>query len=378
VKGVRYVSFHEPSGYGESARAYMLALARAGVPVTWTPLVWSRWPRPAYRELRGRGVGDPELDALCNRPLDVDTVVVHTVPEYFPAWRERTRGQRLVGYTVWETDRLPRAWPPLLESVDALAVPSAWSRDVIVRGGVSAPVHVVPHLPGDWAPSGPRWSGGLGDGTLVFYSIGPWTERKAPWLVVAAFLAAFTASDPVALVVKTSPRPRSRGRLGGWLSSTRGLVRAMLRRHPDPPPVIVLTEPLGREAMGALQRRGDCYVSLSRAEGFNLPLLDAAAMGKPVIATAYGAHLELLPPGCGGLVACRSVAVDDPAGAPSYTSDQRWAEPDVEHAAALMRAVLEDRAGAAARGRALAGHVDARFAPAATLEALLAVLEGTA
>ncbi len=371
---LRYVSFHEPSGYGESARAYVLALARSGVPVTWTPLVWSRWPRPAYRAFTGRGVGDPELDPLCNRPLEVDTVMVHTVPEYFPAWRERAAGARLVGYTVWETDRLPRAWPPLLESVDALAVPSAWSRDVMRQAGVRTPVHVVPHLPCEPTP-GPRWDGGLGEGTVVFYTVGPWTERKAPWLVVEAFARAFRSSDAVALVLRTSERPRSQG-LAGRFSSTRRLVAGLLGRHPDPPRVVLLTEPLSCEHMAALRRRGDCYVSLSRAEGFNLPAFEAATQGTPVIATRFGAHLEILPEDAADLVDCRLVPVDDPAGAPSYTPDQRWAEPDVDHAAALMRRVVEDRAGAAARGRALAEHVRAHFAPEEILVGLVRVLEG--
>lgn len=374
--GIRYVSLHEPSGYGEAARAYILALARAGVPVTWTPLVWSRWPRPAYRPFTGPASPDPELGALYGRSIEVDTVVIHTVPEYFPEWRARAGGARTVGYTVWETDRLPRAWPPLLGAVDALAVPTAWSRDVMLHAGVRTPVHVVPHLPPQWDGSGPRWRGGLPDETLVFYTIGPWTERKAPWLVIASFLAAFTAADPVALVVKTSPRPRCRGRLGGLFSGTRRLVEGMLRRHGDPPPVVVLTEALPREQIAALHRRGDCYVSLSRAEGFDLPAFDAAALGKPVIATGFPAHREVLPAEEADLVDFRLAPVDDPAGAPSYTPDQRWAEPDLAHAAALMRRVLEDRAGAAARGHALAEHVRSHFDTDAILRAFLAVLEG--
>lgn len=375
-RGVRYVSLHEPSGYGESARAYLIALARAGVPVTWTPLVWSRWPRPAYRPFTGRSVGDPLLDPLCNRPLDVDTVVVHAVPEYFPRWRERAGGARLVGYTAWETDRLPRAWPALLESVDALAVPSAWSREAFLRSGVRVPVHVVPHLLAEVDPGGPRWDGGLPEGTLVLHTIGPWTERKAPWLVLRAFLAAFTSRDPVALVLKTSARDLSLGRLESLLSSTRRLVAREVRRHPDPPPVVVLTGTLSRDEMASLHRRGDCYVSLSRAEGFNLPALEAAFLGKPVIVTGHGAPLELLPAEAAGFVRHRLVPVRDPAGAPSYTGDQLWAEPDVAHAAALMREVLADREAAAARGRALAEHVRGRLRAEEIVGRFRALIEG--
>jgi len=66
----------------------------------------------------------------------------------------------------------------------------------------------------------------------------------------------------------------------------------------------------------------------------------AAMAGNPVVTTAYGGHLDFLD-GSPGLVAYRPARVHDPM-APSYASDQHWAEPDVDHAAQLLRAVVTD------------------------------------
>jgi hypothetical protein len=175
--GVRYVSFLQHSGYGEAARAYMRGLQRAGVPLTWTPLAWRRGLRPGYRPLGGRTVGDPELDPICNRALDHDTILLHLFPELMTPWIDEAAGKRLVGCTVWETDRLPGHWPAILNRLDLLLVPCRWNREVFARSGVTVPIEVIPHLADDAPPaeSPPPWP--IPPGDFVFYTIGDWSPR---------------------------------------------------------------------------------------------------------------------------------------------------------------------------------------------------------
>ena len=40
--------------------------------------------------------------------------------------------------------------------------------------------------------------------------------------------------------------------------------------------------------------KASCFVSLTRGEGFGLPLLEAAASGLPIIATEWSGHLDFL------------------------------------------------------------------------------------
>lgn len=49
-------------------------------------------------------------------------------------------------------------------------------------------------------------------------------------------------------------------------------------------------------------RFADCGISLSRAEGWNLPLLELMSCGKPVITTNYSAHTEFCTPENSSLV----------------------------------------------------------------------------
>jgi glycosyltransferase involved in cell wall biosynthesis len=110
-----------------------------------------------------------------------------------------------------------------------------------------------------------------------------------------------------------------------------------------------LSAQLPDDDIAALHTRGDCCVSLSRSEGWGIPPFDAAAWGNPVVTTGFGGQLENLDDESAFLVDYELVPVDDPLGGASYTSDQHWAEPSIEHAARQLRQVVADPPEAAVR-----------------------------
>ena len=98
-RAIKYVSFHERSGYGEAARRYIAGLRNAGVKLTWSPMTRGRRWGLGYEPFTGNRIGS-EFDELCNIPMDYDGVIVHTIPEHFPLrWRHEP-GRRIIGYTV--------------------------------------------------------------------------------------------------------------------------------------------------------------------------------------------------------------------------------------------------------------------------------------
>ena len=196
----------EAGGYAEAARRAMLGLERAGVPVTFTPLVKGGGLGLTLEPYRGRAIADPELAPLCNRPIDYDTVILHAPPELFPPLAATERGKRLIGVTAWETDRLPDRWRLWLQAVDRIIVPCRWNREVVEAAGVDRPVYALPHIcPEDSAGARPPLELGP-EGSFVFYSVGAWSSRKGMDHLVRAYLAAFSGDEPVQLAIKTSHR----------------------------------------------------------------------------------------------------------------------------------------------------------------------------
>jgi glycosyltransferase involved in cell wall biosynthesis len=107
--------------------------------------------------------------------------------------------------------------------------------------------------------------------------------------------------------------------------------------------------------MANMYRAADCYVSPYRAEGFNMPPLEAAACGTPVICTGGGATDDFME---------EPFALKISASPRKLESDQRmqeFLEPDLDHLVVLMRRAVEDSGWREQAGQAGVAHVTAGF-----------------
>lgn len=382
MKGVKYISLAETTGYGLSAVAYIRALLEAGVPVTWHPWVMGRG---RYQPAADAGqaaeplgsLPDPgDLRAAFRAPLEYDTVLVHMTPEYWPAMIEP--GKRMVGYTVWETDRLPLHWPPLFAGYDLILTPSSFSRGVFAAGS-DVPVVTLPHLPRpDWpaadaaALAAFRRRFGVGENEFLFYTVNTWILRKAMWLTLQAFLLAFSATEPAVLLVKTNPHGEAEGR--GWGPSRR-LFDRIMANYPAPARVVFVPDELSHEDIGLLHRAGDAFVSLTRSEGFGMGAFDAAAAGTPVIMTGWSGQLDFLPAEHACLVDYELRRVKAHLGN-HVPQEQYWAHADLDHAIDWMRRLYESPDQSRRRGAGLKAYVAESFDAASITQRLLAALNG--
>jgi glycosyltransferase involved in cell wall biosynthesis len=135
----------------------------------------------------------------------------------------------------------------------------------------------------------------------------------------------------------------------------------------------VIDRSLSTSELNGLMAGCDCYVSLHRAEGFGLTIAEAMAIGKPAIATGYSGNVDFMN-------SANSYLVDFTMGRVGpeceiYPPEGEWAEPSIEHAAALMRLVFERPDEARAKGEQAAADVARRLSPEAAGRRMRARLE---
>jgi hypothetical protein len=363
--GVKYIAYANSSGYGLSALGYVRALHNAGVPVWWQPsflggptdTIWRPDHGLAALPLARAAVGDAALSdlpalaqELC-RPIEYDTVIMHTVPEHWPRIAER-RVQN-IGCTTWETDALPDHWAPLLAVPDKLFVPSTMNGELFQRAGLAGSVHVVPHIRRHaWNTPAPdeklalRRKLGIPGDHFVFYTIGVWDPRKAIGDLVALFARQFNARDKVSLLIKTSAKPSSFATGAEPGAAIPALVRAEVDAAyaetgvSAAPIALLAAEDVSGRTIDIVHAVGDCFVSLTHGEGWGMGAYDAATLGKPVLITGWGGHLDYLGADYPGLVAYRMAPVSGWLHGASYRPTQQWAVAETTHAGRLLRRMV--------------------------------------
>ena len=185
--------------------------------------------------------------------------------------------------------------------------------------------------------------------TFDFFST---VERKNPAAVIAAFRLAFRQNDDALLVLKSINADQHRD------------ARESLGKLAQNANILFMDAHVAAEEMNALFASADCYVSLHRSEGLGLGMAHAMSQRKPVIGTNYSGNLDFMNSDNSLLVNYTMTELGHDSG--PYEQGTRWAEPDVEHAANLMRWVYENRIEARALGERAAQSIRATLDPTIT------------
>ena len=348
-------------GLGQVARGLIAALDERGIPRTAIdrPLEDTRSEHP-FDCVTAPAHGSHAVNVICENAATTARCA-EVMGEGFFA------GRRTAGMWFWEVSAFPDLWDDAFGPLDEV-----WVASEHVGAAVRSrsPIPVV-KLPLAIAPEPSvtlsREELGLPDGFLFVFVFdhNSILERKNPLGLIEAFSRAFAPGSGAALTIKAingDRRPEDRDRL-----------RAAAAGHPD----VRLIERFHSSAeQDALIAQCDCYVSLHRAEGFGLTLAEAMWVGRPVIATGYSGNLEFTTPENSWLVDHGMGAIGP--GREPYPPDGRWAEPDLEHAARLMREVRAHPDEAARKARRARDDIRRWHSVAAASEAIEARLEALA
>ncbi|NNN12206.1 MAG: glycosyltransferase family 4 protein [Acidimicrobiaceae bacterium] len=259
--------------------------------------------------------------------------------------------KRNVGVWFWELESFPDDLVSNASYLDEIWAGSEFIADAL-RAKVEIPIRVarIPLVgPGSESPRTEQRADLSNRFQFLFaFDYASIFERKNPLGVVEAYCRAFGEGDGVELVVKSIN--------GRHDLLNRERLRLAVRTRSD---ITLIEEYLGHDEQEELCANCDCYVSLHRSEGLGLTMAHAMALGKAVIATSYGGNLDFMGDGTAFLVPYEIVPVG-PGSAP-YLPEAFWAEPDLEVASELMRAVVGDRDASARVGRRAKESIEGMF-----------------
>lgn len=336
-------------GLAEGARLYARALLAEGYPVA------------IYNIDLGmpHGMNDDSMDPYIGDTTPYGINMIFVNPDYLEQ-AIASIGQEHLGdrYTIacwfWELERFPDEWLPSLQLVNEIMVSTNFIEKTL-RAVTDKPVWYAPLPVNETHDSGlTRANFGLDEHAFIFlnsFDFNSFLARKNPLGVIEAFRHAFAdGRSDVRLLIKSSNGHRHPAKLQQLLAAAGGDSRIILR-----------DEVLDRTDVQALQRCVDAYVSLHRAEGFGLGMAECMRLGKPVIATGWSGNLDFMTADNSCLVDYRLVAVGE--GEYLHYTNQRWAEPNVEHAAEQMRRLAEDPQFAARIGAQAANDIRHRLSP---------------
>ena len=204
---------------------------------------------------------------------------------------------------VVETDVCNPEWIKIMNMMDEIIVPTNHIYQTIMRTEpTTTRVHVIPE---SYIEAIDKKDVTMLDMPTIntdfnFLLVGqftgsdPWNDRKNIFLTIKWFCEAFADDPDVGLIIKAN---HGRGTMIDR-AITKNTLKSILSevRSGEFPKIHLIHGNLSPDEMAGIYRRPDvkCLISLTRGEGFGLPIVEAAASGVPVMATNWSGHLDFL------------------------------------------------------------------------------------
>ena len=193
-----------------------------------------------------------------------------------------------IAYNVWESTEQPEGFFNKLLEFDQIWVPSQWQADCTIKQGADpSKVKVVPEGVDTkiFFPEDPQTTLDYTDGRFKFVIFGRWDYRKSTKEMIETFLKTFDPSEPVDLILSID---------NPWGEPLDGCKTTgeRLEKFGISDPRLKIKHFPSRDDYITYLKNGHVFLSCARAEGWNLPLIEAMACGTPSIYTSCSAQMQ--------------------------------------------------------------------------------------
>ena len=349
------------SGYGTHARQVARwLLSKPDLDVKFQALPWGNTPwlvnHDAHNGLIGR---------IIQQTTDVATGYDLSFQLQLPNEWDPKCARYNVGMTAGvETTLCNSKWRDSCRAMTAIVVPSPFvAKNLESTGPVGTNIYVIPESFPDSCVNVPSPHPDMAFSTPINFLIfgqltgnNPFSDRKNTFMMLKWLSEEFANDTDVGIVLKTNMGRNTKIDR----QATRNLLSSVLReaRKGPGPKVSLIHGDVPEDVVVSLYGHPHitALCAATRGEGFGLPILEAAAVGLPVIATGWSGHTSFMDPVLHDclkytLVPVHQSRIDNGI----FVPGAMWAEPNEAEFKRITRDIVEEQrtlAGGARRGRA--------------------------
>lgn len=340
-------------GVGEAARGYISSIRQLGLPLALNDYAIGTNSRIDPALVTEVSDSNPfPVNIICVNAKELKGFIKYVSLRY-------VLDKYNIGVWWWELPEFPKRFRRRARCLDEVWVGTNFIRDSLQQA-INRPVKTIPPVvlpPNPEMPAKPHF--GIETDEFVFLFIFDYfsvVERKNPLAVIDAFRRAFRPEEPIRLVIKS-------------INSSSAIdYHKILKEAAQGARISLLDDYLSASNKNRLLATCDCYISLHRSEGFGYTMAEAMLHGKPVIATNWSGNTDFMSNDNSYPVNYQLTQLKENYG--PYKAGQHWAEPDIDHAAKLMRHVYLDREDAQRKGAKARDDIRRAHSPEAVGKAI--------
>ncbi|MFM1655464.1 glycosyltransferase family 4 protein [Brevibacillus sp. B_LB10_24] len=351
---------YDMGGYGNVSRNFLRAFESIGIPVFIHSI------GPEHQEI-GESTIKWIKNLSSNQIGDRVVFIRHGLAELFQVSFAVPHVVKNIGVTLFETDRLPEGWASFANLMDEVWVPSRFNYDTFSKSGVSPEkLKVVPYGIDvtKYSPGRPckKLAFPSSVNSFVFLYVFGFDYRKGYDLLIKAFCDEFSPAEDVSLLLKVYTHSDIDPEFA--LSE----IQSHIPPERCPSQIAIIPEPYSEEDLIALYQNCDVYISMDRAAGWGMPVMEAMALGKPVIALRWGGSTEFMNETNSFLIETEEalVPVDAKlqAARPRYYLHHQWADVKIEKVRQVMREAYVNKKRREQLAKKAAADIHQYYSPA--------------